>query len=131
MILAYNTLSDPIHIALFSEEENKIDEITQKNDSRSRIDLLKEIWKILQKNSVSPTDISRLVVCNGPGNFTPVRTACIIANAFATQNNADIYVFSSPKSPVSLQDILRTKQYSKEKEAIPVFCAAPRIHIAA
>lgn len=128
MILAYNTLANPLRIVLFDANDTKIAETERKNEKKARIDVPKEIWKLLQNAEIEPKKISKIIFCPGPGNFTPVRTASVIANAFATQIGAQLATFSSEEN---IEEVVVQKKYTLVKKAEPIFNAPPRIHISA
>lgn len=128
MILAYNTLANPLRIVLFDKNGEKKAETERPNERKMRIDVPKEIWKLLENAEIQPTEISHIIFCPGPGNFTPVRTASIIANAFATQTEAELGTFLPEEN---IEEVVLQKKYTIVDQARPIFNAPPRIHIGA
>lgn len=57
--------------------------------------MIPEIEKIFKRNSISPKDISEILVSQGPGSYTGVRIALTIAKVYAYALNLPIYAFSS------------------------------------
>ena len=84
MILAYSNLENPGFIALLSEETQEvIQEIPLPENTKKQSDILLGIARLLAKTQKETTDITGIALHVGPGKFTAVRTACIVANILA------------------------------------------------
>ena len=57
--------------------------------------MIPELDKLLKKHHVDKTDISDVIVANGPGSYTGVRIAITIAKVIATALNVKLYAVSS------------------------------------
>lgn len=79
-----------------ADDNNLIDykqEIISKKHSEL---LLVTIDKILKKNSLSPLDIHKIVVTDGPGSYTGMRIGIAFAKTYALANpNVEIYVIDT------------------------------------
>ena len=53
--------------------------------------MIPELDKLLKKHHVDKTDISDVIVANGPGSYTGVRIAITIAKVIATALNVKLY----------------------------------------
>ncbi len=57
--------------------------------------MIPEIYKIFERNNVSPKEVGEILVSEGPGSYTGVRIALTIAKVFAYALNLPVYAFSS------------------------------------
>jgi hypothetical protein len=135
MIIAYCNIFDGIHVQLFSNDKTPIDTlcIPEKWEEKKRIrpDLLATLLQILQKNNADLHDIHGLLVVNGPGKFTAVRTACIIANVFAKEKGVPICPLSAEEYETNDRDFARIiphKKCAKTDFIEPVFLGPPMIN---
>ncbi len=135
MILAYSNLSAPFFIQLFDDEKNLIDtlDVTIQGDSKFfRFDLLKGIFQLLEKNSHTPKDITGIFLVNGPGRFTPVRIACLIANTFLSEQNVKLCTLTADEFEKAGSDfcrIIKEHTCTETTFAQPIFSSPPRINI--
>ena len=134
MILAYNNLSDTTIGHIFDEQKSRQDTLEviaeQNEKGYSRPDLLGGVVDILQKNSVKYSDISPIFFINGPGRFTPVRIAGLIANTFAKESGAKLCPIAMDefqKSGNDFTNIISAKNREEVHFAEPVFNAPPTI----
>jgi tRNA threonylcarbamoyladenosine biosynthesis protein TsaB len=74
--------------------KGKIDKITEESIPKSQSTLI-IIDKLLQRNSLKPTEIEEIEVNTGPGSFTGTRVGVAIANALGF--GLDIKVNGSKK----------------------------------
>lgn len=81
-ILAYDTSSDLLTIALF-ENERKIAEWEAHSFARHSSTLVPSIDKLLKERRISLSDIEVLAVGLGPGSFTGLRVGVASAKVFA------------------------------------------------
>jgi tRNA threonylcarbamoyladenosine biosynthesis protein TsaB len=80
--LAIDTTAAACLIALFKDEKC-VEKYAQEMDFGQAEVLIPEIGHLLQKNRLTMSDLSLLVVCVGPGSFTGVRSSIACARAFA------------------------------------------------
>jgi len=79
-----NLKNDEIFMALVDKRGVK-NEILLKNTDR-RINLLKIFDQLLKKNKITVTKIAGLIVVNGPGSFSGIRTALSLVNTISAMN---------------------------------------------
>jgi len=115
---------DGILVALFDKNREKIAE--KKSDGR---DLLREISKLLTGENISPENIQKIFVVNGPGKFTAMREICVISNFLAAETGAELF-------PILADDFEKSgrnfspffeKKIAPQKKILPIFAGAPRI----
>lgn len=77
-------------------KDNKIiDEICYDAWQKQSELMIPEIYKIFERNNVSPKEVGEILVSEGPGSYTGVRIALTIAKVFAYALNLPVYAFSS------------------------------------
>ena len=76
-----NLKNDEIFMAL-ADKKGIRSEVLLKNSGR-RINLLKIFDQLLKKNKISVQKISGLIVVNGPGSFSGIRTALSLINTIS------------------------------------------------
>lgn len=79
---------------------NDLKVIDKKNEcilNEHSIYVVSYIDEILKKNGISPKEIERIYVVNGPGSFTGVRIGVTIAKTYAYLNNIKVIPISSLK----------------------------------
>lgn len=134
MILTYDSLDDALELQILEDDYGVMQKKTIAADWAQRIprfDLIKEIATFLDEAKLQPTSITKIAFVHGPGRFTAVRTACIIANAFARTMRAQLYpvhktILAEHNSDFSF--LLRSEQIATVEVAVPIFDASPRIH---
>ena len=93
-ILYIDTSSSYLYSAIV-EDETLIDSISKEyGQSLSEIALPK-IVEMFQKNNLSPKDVDKIIVVNGPGSFTGIRIGITIAKVYAWTLNIPITTISS------------------------------------
>ncbi|MDD5212966.1 MAG: tRNA (adenosine(37)-N6)-threonylcarbamoyltransferase complex dimerization subunit type 1 TsaB [Candidatus Gracilibacteria bacterium] len=80
MILFIDTISKPCFIGLFDDNKNLIDSKIYDITGNESMTLNPNIDELLKKNNISYFDIENIVLINGPGSFTGIRTAVLVAN---------------------------------------------------
>lgn len=103
VILAYDSIGDSLRLELFAESAEQLAKRMIPADKKTvipRFDLLQEITGFLAQNAVVPESLMRIIFVHGPGRFTAVRTACIVANAFASE-------LATRLSPITINDLER------------------------
>lgn len=91
MILAINTASENVSIALFQPKKiqpRRLDsvlgkEISWKSYKTQSKELLPKIDKFLNKNKIKLQDLQAIVVFQGPGSYTGLRVGISVANSLA------------------------------------------------
>ncbi len=71
---------------------NQVQKNLEKDMSKEALPLMK---KMLEDVSISPNDVDKILVCNGPGSFTGIRIGMTIAKVYAWALQKDISVVSS------------------------------------
>lgn len=130
MILAYSNLENPGFIALLSEETQEvIQEIPLPENTKKQSDILLGIARLLAKTQKETTDITGIALHVGPGKFTAVRTACIVANILAKELNIPLFPMTTEveASPMAFAKIVSTKGGTRETSVEPIFLGAPNI----
>ena len=56
---------------------------------------LSEIAKMIKKSGLKPSDVDKIIVCNGPGSFTGIRIGVTIAKTYAWSLNKEITTITS------------------------------------
>jgi tRNA threonylcarbamoyl adenosine modification protein YeaZ len=83
-----------INLFLFINE--KFLSIKEKKDVKNSSEYtLPLIMDLLKENNISPFDIKRVIVCNGPGSFTGVRIGITIAKTISYSCNCELYTVDS------------------------------------
>jgi len=114
MLLALDTSSDYVSIALFQDQQ-LLAHVHQPMTSGQAETIFTLLQKLLKKIKFSPKDISSVAVAVGPGSFTGVRIGLATARAFALAlnipvigiTNFDIAAYNT-KKPVKV--VLNTKR---------------------
>lgn len=94
MMLCFCNLVDPISVVIFDEHGKKIAEKSGAKKA-DREDLLLEIAELLEANTISPCDLKKIFVVPGPGRFSSVRSACVIANTLAQETGAELFAIDA------------------------------------
>jgi len=82
MYFFLNNLKDGEIFMALADKKGIKDEILLKNHDR-RINLLKIFDQLLKKNKITVNKISGLIVVNGPGSFSGIRTALSLTNTIS------------------------------------------------
>ncbi len=94
MNIFIDTISDTATILLFDNNRNiinKIQWIVKGNESST---LIPQIDKLLKTNNIDYKDLENIVVVNGPGSFTWVRTTVLAINSINYIINKNITAIS-------------------------------------
>jgi tRNA threonylcarbamoyl adenosine modification protein YeaZ len=97
MILAINTASEQISIALYKKDQIEIERAWESYRTQSK-ELLPAIESMLKENNVKLTDLTTIVVFQGPGSYTGLRVGISVANALAWSLDIPIIGFTNRKS---------------------------------
>lgn len=94
MIFYIDTTSNYLYTALVSNEK-VIAEVKEKLDSDLSVYALPRISSMFEKNNISPDEVSKIIVVNGPGSFTGIRIGVTIAKIYAWALKKDINTITS------------------------------------
>lgn len=134
MILAYDSIDDCLRFEILSSD-GKI--LYKKNIASDpvhkipRFDLLLQLTTFLEENKLLPNNIEKIIFVCGSGRFTAVRTACIVANAFAQNTNARLIPITKEQLTQAKEDFAEFCQQTPlaaNTLAEPLFASEPRIH---
>lgn len=93
-VLYIDTSSSYLYSAIV-EDNNCISAVSEEyGQSLSEIALPK-IVEMFQKNNLSPKDVDKIIVVNGPGSFTGIRIGITIAKVYAWSLNIPITTINS------------------------------------
>lgn len=94
MILYIDTSSSYLYSAIYKDEKilSSIDEKLDKELSKKSLFLIKNMF---DKLNITPNDIDKIMVVNGPGSFTGIRVGLTIAKTFAWSMKKEIISISS------------------------------------
>lgn len=89
MNLFVNTISNPAVLIIFDENRNIKNELRFEIKWNESSLLIPKIDEFLKENNLNYFDIKNIVLVNGPGSFTWVRTSVLAINTinFITKNN--------------------------------------------
>ena len=136
MILAYDSLGDELRLSLIDEKNSTAYRKTVSADPAQRIprfDLLRELVDFLEAQQVATSQLTGIAFVRGPGRFTAVRTACIVANAFSRHSNIKLYPVTKAELAEYKGDfaqLFASGQITTTDHAEPLFDSPPRIHVA-
>lgn len=108
MILAINTAQTVHELALLSSGK-LLAEKTWESSHQDLDNLLPSLKALLEEHGLSKNDITEIVVVNGPGTFTSLRTGVAFANALAEGLDAKLYsmnTFELLKRKAAIKDSL-------------------------
>ncbi len=104
MLLFINTTDfNNLQLALIDKDAKEFTATVAFNENYKTNELLE---KLLKKNKVAPKDLSKVIVCSGPGSFTGIRVGVSMAQAFGFA--LGIPVIAIPKSKVP-KDLMKLK----------------------
>ena len=94
--LFIDTSSSDVSIAILKGQKilQKIIKTTQNKHSEVAVELIEEI---LNKSSITPKEVNRIMVVTGPGSFTGLRIGVTIAKVYAYVENIEVIEISSLK----------------------------------
>ena len=93
-ILYLDTSSSFLYAGLVFDEK-LIDQINERLDKDLSKLALSKISKMFIENNITPDEINKIIVVNGPGSFTGVRIGLTIAKTFAWAKQIPIIPISS------------------------------------
>jgi len=93
-VLYIDTSSSYLYSAIVQDEELISSVAEEYGQSLSEIALPK-IVEMFEKNNLSPKDVDKIIVVNGPGSFTGIRIGITIAKVYAWSLKTPITTISS------------------------------------
>lgn len=93
-ILAIDTSNQPLAVALTADDQVLAERETNKSRNHS-LQLLPLIDEMMKDVNWQPTDLTRIVVSQGPGSYTGVRIGVTTAKTLATTLNIELVGVSS------------------------------------
>ena len=97
--LFFDTSSNTLVLSIV--KDNKlIDTLTLESAREHSVYAVEKLKEIIEKNDLTPNDIDKIFVVNGPGSFTGIRIAITIAKTYAYTLNKDITPVSSLKMKI-------------------------------
>lgn len=98
MNIFIDSISTNSYLSIFDKNRKIINDMYTQVKWNESSKLIPDITSFLQENNIEQTDIENIIVVNGPGSFTWVRTTVLIAN---TMN----YVLKKDMTPLSYFDL--------------------------
>lgn len=83
MFLFIDTINAPWNVILFNSSKEEVNRITWESIQNEASTLIPNIDKLLKNNNLKYEELENIVVVNGPGSFTWVRTTTIVVNGIA------------------------------------------------
>lgn len=97
--LFFDTSSSTLVLSIV--KDNKlIDTLTLESAREHSVYAVEKLKEIIEKNNLTPNDIDKIFVVNGPGSFTGIRIAITIAKTYAYTLNKEITPVSSLKMKI-------------------------------
>ncbi|NDJ55201.1 MAG: tRNA (adenosine(37)-N6)-threonylcarbamoyltransferase complex dimerization subunit type 1 TsaB [Chloroflexi bacterium] len=96
MILAIDTATRMISLALFSPEEGLREERTWSSPNRHTVELAPAVQHLLGHQGVSIGDLSALAVAQGPGSYTGLRIGMSFAKGLALGRSPALPIVAIP-----------------------------------
>ena len=97
--LFLDTSSNTLILSLIKEDKI-IDKIIMESLKEHSIYAVEKLDEILKNNNLTPNDVDKIFVVNGPGSFTGVRIGVTIAKTYAYCLKKDIVPISSLKMKI-------------------------------
>lgn len=82
-ILAVETITNSGSLSLFSEQTGEIDCYVGNKNNKMSMDIFNMIRDLTVRNSIEMNQISKIIVLNGPGNFTGLRIGFSVGKGLA------------------------------------------------
>jgi len=97
--LFFDTSSSTLMLSIVKDNEI-IDTLTLESAREHSVYAVEKLKEIIEKNNLTPNDIDKIFVVNGPGSFTGIRIAITIAKTYAYALNKEIVPVSSLKMKI-------------------------------
>ena len=126
MILYLNTTEKNAEIKLYNDEVTLIDEVIFDGSFILSEELDQKIERLLQKNTISKDELSRIAVHCGPGSYTGLRIGVTTANFIAFGLNIPVVKITKNDD---VEKVLRhhfTEQLFVSP-AMPIYLNSPQI----
>lgn len=90
-------------------------------------ELLQRVDDLFKEGKTRARDLAGIIVVVGPGSFTALRAACVIANTMAYVEKLPLYGFKRSEYD-ELADLLKKTRTKKQKSYLePFYGKAPKI----
>ena len=97
--LFFDTSSSTLMLSIVKDNEI-VDTLTLESAREHSVYAVEKLKEIIEKNNLTPNDIDKIFVVNGPGSFTGIRIAITIAKTYAYALNKEIVPVSSLKMKI-------------------------------
>ena len=97
--LFFDTSSNTLVLSIV-KDNTIIDTLTLESAREHSVYAVEKLKEIIEKNSLTPNDIDKIFVVNGPGSFTGIRIGITIAKTYAYTLNKKIVPISSLKMKI-------------------------------
>lgn len=91
MILYIDTSERNFELRLYDKDGQLVDKFVSTSEANHSEELIKNIDALIEDNSISKADISKIVIVSGPGSYTGLRVGVATANAMAYALNIPIF----------------------------------------
>ena len=98
--LLIDTSNQPLSVAIMKDNEVIAEKTTDIKKNHS-VQLMPEIAEILTESKINKTEITDIVVAEGPGSYTGLRIGVTVAKTLAYALNTNLYGVSSLKALAS------------------------------
>ncbi|MBU0670758.1 MAG: tRNA (adenosine(37)-N6)-threonylcarbamoyltransferase complex dimerization subunit type 1 TsaB [Patescibacteria group bacterium] len=125
-LIIENSYNDKSVVAL-GEGDKIIKKLEKKRSFKESENLLELIHELLSGKKIKPKDLEGIIVITGPGSFTALRIACVIANTFAYVEKVPLFGFKKTEYN-KLEDLLKkTAKKKGENHLEPFYNKKPNI----
>lgn len=124
MILTIKTDQPVAELALF-DQDSLIDSVSWEAHRQLAATILRQISELLEKNEVSFSDLSGVVVFEGPGSFTGLRIGATVANTLAY--SLDVPVVGAGGDEWQTDGVTRLADGENQHIVKPVYGGEPNI----
>ena len=97
--LFLDTSSNTLIISIVKDNQI-LDKFVLKSAREHSIYAVEKLKSVMEKNNLTPNDIDKIFVVNGPGSFTGIRIGVTIAKTYAYALNKEIVPVSSLKMAI-------------------------------
>ncbi|MBU0731316.1 tRNA (adenosine(37)-N6)-threonylcarbamoyltransferase complex dimerization subunit type 1 TsaB [Patescibacteria group bacterium] len=118
-LIIENSKPDKAILAL-AEDGKIVSKIIKKRQFHESENLLEYIDDLFKEKKIKVRDLEGIIVVIGPGSFTAVRVACVIANTMAYVEKVPLYGFKQAEYN-KLEDLLKKIKTRKEKSYLEPF----------
>lgn len=122
MFLYQDTSNDEAKIKLFNKNGSVVDQIIWRSQKNQSEELLKKIDDLLLKNSLSKSELSAIIVNQGPGSYTGLRVGLSTANAIAFSFDIPVKGVKNDNNITKISKIMfNFKEKSHKSLVLPIY----------